>query len=56
MPDDVRVVDARVKLGVLRSIFAGGLLTPDRVARHRQQGEPRTCRCGLDRESVEHVS
>lgn len=47
--DDVRVVDARAKLGVLRTIFAGGLMTPDPVARHRKQGEPRTCRCGLDR-------
>ena len=29
--DYVQVVDARAKLGVLRAILAGGLLTPDRV-------------------------
>ena len=36
----VEVSEARAQMGVLRTIFAGGLMTPDRALRHRKkQGE-----------------
>ena len=54
--DDMEISQARAQLGVLRTIFAGGLLTPDRALRHRDKGGQQLCRCGLERESVEHVS
>lgn len=54
--DDMEISQARAQLGVLRTIFAGGLLTPDRALRHRNKGGHHLCRCGLERESVEHVS
>lgn len=52
---DEQVLNARAQLGVLRLLFAGGLMTPDRALRHKKQGE-HMCRCGLEREFVEHVS
>ena len=54
--DDMEISQARAQLGVLRTIFAGGLLTPDRALRHRNKGGHHLCCCGLERESVEHVS
>ena len=54
--DDMAVSEARAHMGVLRTIFAGGLMTPDRAYRHRNKGGEQMCRCGLERESVEHVS
>ena len=57
--DDSRseqVIRARLQLGTLRTIFAGGLMTPERAARHKRQYVECTCSCGADRETVDHVS
>jgi exonuclease III len=48
--------DARARLGVLRRLLAGGLLTDDRVARHRGATMGARCECGAERATVEHVS
>ncbi|CAK0853302.1 unnamed protein product [Prorocentrum cordatum] len=48
-------LDARKKLGVLRLILAGGLMTAERNARHRGDGSHSKCRCGAE-EDVMHVS
>lgn len=52
--NDAVVTEARAQMGVLRSIFAGGLMTPDRTFRRRNKGSEHLCR--LERESVEHVT
>ena len=52
----VEVSEARAQMGVLRTIFAGGLMTPDRALRHRKKQGEHLCRCGAERGSVEHVS
>ena len=49
-------VEARINLGVLRRILAGGLLTNERVARHRKDGGSKVCRCGAPEATVLHVS
>jgi hypothetical protein len=49
-------VEARINLGVLRRILAGGLLTSERVARHRKDGGSTLCSCGAGDATVEHVS
>ena len=36
--NDLEVSQARAQLGVLRTILAGGLMTPDRALRHRDKG------------------
>ena len=46
----------RQQLGVLRRIFAGGLMTPERYARHKRLPCDRLCPCGDDKETVFHVS
>ena len=48
-------LDVRARLGVLRRLLTGGLNTRDRDSRHRKHG-PSQCSCGLDVESVLHVS
>ena len=48
--------DARAKLGVLRRIVAGGLMTPERASRHKRQDINRTCSCGVEEEIIMHVS
>ena len=54
--DGSQVSEARAQMGVLRTILAGGLMTPDRALRHRRKQGEHMCRCGAERESVEHVS
>ena len=49
-------VEARIDLGVLRRVLAGGLLTNERVARHRMDGGSRECYCGAAEATVEHVT
>ena len=46
----------RRQLGVLRRIFAGGLMTPERSARHKRLSNDRLCACGGDKETIFHIS
>ena len=46
----------RQQLGVLRRIFAGGLMTPERYARHKRLPNDRLCACGGDKETIFHIS
>ena len=46
----------RQQLGVLRRIFAGGLMTPERYARHKRLTHDRLCACGGDKETIFHIS
>ncbi|CAE7235511.1 unnamed protein product [Symbiodinium sp. CCMP2592] len=48
--------DAWAKLGVLRRIIAGGLMTPERASRHKRQDSNRMCSCGAEEETIMHVS
>ncbi|CAK0878634.1 unnamed protein product [Prorocentrum cordatum] len=47
--------EARAKLGVLWRILAGGLLTNERVGRHKKEGSL-ACACGAPEATVEHVT
>eukprot|EP00439_Symbiodinium_sp_Y106_P040362 s833_g4.t4 len=47
--------DARARLSVLRRLFAGGLLTNERTARHKRQTGAKPCDCGAQ-QAVLHVS
>lgn len=51
-----QIIRARLQLGTLRTIFAGGLMTPERAARHKRQDVECICSCGADRETIDHVS
>ena len=53
---DLQIIQARTQLGTLRTIMAGGILTPERVARHRRQDVECMCACGNDKETVDRVS
>ena len=56
-PDQDMIEQARMKLAVLRRMFAGGLLTEARVRKHKRHAEVKVCSCGLGEEdTVEHVS
>lgn len=56
-PDPDMVEQARMKLAVLRRLFAGGLLTEARVRKHKRHAEISVCSCGLGEEdTAEHVS
>ena len=56
-PDPDMVEQARMKLAVLRRLFAGGLLTEARVRKHKRHAEISICSCGLGEEdTVEHAS
>ena len=48
--------DVRAKLGILRRLLAGGLMTPERYARHKKLDHSRLCACGQTQETVQHVS
>ncbi|CAE7804996.1 unnamed protein product [Symbiodinium sp. CCMP2592] len=48
--------DAWAKLGVLRRIIAGGLMTPERASRHKRQDSNRMCSCDAEEETIMHVS
>ena len=52
---DFDKTDVRAKLGILRRILAGGIMTPERYARHKRQHD-QMCACGLEKETVMHVS
>ena len=52
---DGPIGDARAKLSVLRRLFAGGLLTNERTARHKRQTGAKLCDCGAQ-QTVLHVS
>ena len=52
----VQVIEARNQLSVLRTIMAGGLMTPEGSARHKRLSSDQMCRCGIEKETVEHVS
>ena len=52
----VETVTARIRLAVLRRIIAGGLLTSERVARHKRSDASKKCSCGNGEATVEHVS
>ena len=55
--DPESVEQARMKLSVLRRLFAGGLLTESRIRKHKRRPETITCPCGLGEEdTVEHIS
>ena len=55
--DPDMVEQARMKLAVLRRLFAGGLLTEARVRKHKRHTEASICSCGIGEEdTVEHVS
>ncbi|CAK0857824.1 unnamed protein product, partial [Prorocentrum cordatum] len=47
--------EARAKLGALRRTLAGGLLTNERVGRHKKEGSL-ACACGAPEATVEHVT
>ena len=48
--------DAWAKLGVLRRIVAGGLMTPERASRHKTPRCQSYCSCGAEEETIMHVS
>eukprot|EP00972_Heterocapsa_arctica_P092807 13687922-Heterocapsa_arctica.AAC.1 len=50
---DQEVVRSRTRLGVLRRLLAGGLLTDDRMARHYGKIAGAACECG-EAQTVEH--
>ena len=52
---DGPIGDARAQLSILRRLFAGGMLTDERVARHRREAGQRLCSCGAE-QTVLHVS
>ena len=48
--------NVRAQLEILRRLLAGGLMTPERYARHKKLDHNRTCSCGEGQETVQHVS
>ena len=55
--DHDSVEQARMRLSVLRRLFAGGLLTEPRIRKHKRRPEIILCSCGLGEEdTVEHIS
>ena len=51
------IEQARMKLAVLRRLFAGGLLREAGVRKHKRHAVANVCSCGLGEEdTVEHVS
>ena len=48
------VEQARMKLAVLRRLFAGGLLTEARARKHKRHAEVSVCSCGLGEEDTKY--
>lgn len=55
----LEVVDARMRIMVLRRIIAGGVMTQERNSRHQRMRDnqmSKMCTCGEAEETVEHVA